>query len=153
MASIDAGIRYLASDIVKKLLETDVYQHDFMEDISPMIVTSLTGRPFKVKPKDIDEHLLLFKTKLDSVKIDSIIENRLNHNISLVIHALGLPCECEGLLRLCTIYTLNYGLNSLIDQHLSMYDDLSYMVAETLDITPFDLEQFTRELSSSGLFN
>jgi replication-associated recombination protein RarA len=153
MTSINSGIRYLASDIVKKLLETDVYQHDFMEDISPMIVTSLTGRPFKVKPKDIDEHLLLFKSKLGSVKIDSIIENRLNHNVSLVIHALGLPDECEGLLRLCTIYTLNFGLNALIDQHLSMYDDLSYMVAETLDITPFDLEQFTRELSSSGLFN
>jgi replication-associated recombination protein RarA len=91
---------------------------------------------------------------LNSVKQDSSLKPRLQHNVSLIGKALELPEYSYSLLELSVLCSLNFGLYDLIQHHLNFsHENIDVMVADVLEISPLELEQATLAIASTPLFN
>jgi ATP-dependent 26S proteasome regulatory subunit len=152
--SSDAAIRYLACDVIKKILATGLYDHEFVDEIPKATITQLTGKAFLRNPRNKEEQLELFERSLNSVKQDSSLKPRLQHNVSLIGKALELPEYSYSLLELSVLCSLNFGLYDLIQHHLNFsHENIDVMVADVLEISPLELEQATLAIASTPLFN
>jgi transitional endoplasmic reticulum ATPase len=152
--SSDAAIRYLACDVIKKILATGLYDHEFVDEIPKATITQLTGKAFLRNPRNKEEQLELFERSLNSVKQDNSLKPRLQHNVSLIGKALELPEYSHSLLELSVLCSVNFGLYDLIQHHLNFsHENIDVMVADVLDISPLELEQATLAIASTPLFN
>jgi transitional endoplasmic reticulum ATPase len=152
--SSDAAIRYLACDVIKKILATGLYDHEFVDEIPKATITQLTGKAFLRNPRNKQEQLKLFKRSLNSVKQDNSLKPRLQHNVSLIGKALELPEYSYSLLELSVLCSVNFGLYDLIQHHLNFsHENIDVMVADVLNISPLELEQATLAIASTPLFN
>ncbi len=152
--SSDAAIRYLACDVIKKILATGLYDHEFVDEIPKATITQLTGKAFLRNPRNKQEQLELFEQSLNSVKHDISLKPRLRHNVRLIGKALELPEYSFSLLELCVLCSVNFGLYDLIQHHLNFsHENIDVMVADVLNISPLELEQATLAIASTPLFN
>ncbi|HBY87310.1 MAG TPA: hypothetical protein DEO86_15705 [Colwellia sp.] len=152
--SSDAAIRYLACDVIKKILATGLYDHEFVDEIPKVTITQLTGKAFLRNPRNKQEQLDLFERSLNSVKQDTSLKPRLQHNVSLIGKALELPEYSYSLLELSVLCSVNFGLYDLIQHHLNFsHENIDVMVADVLEISPLELEQATLAIASTPLFN
>jgi transitional endoplasmic reticulum ATPase len=152
--SSDAAIRYLACDVIKKILATGLYDHEFVDEIPKATITQLTGKAFLRNPRNKQEQLELFERSLNSVKQDNSLKPRLQHNVSLIGKALELPEYSYSLLELSVLCSVNFGLYDLIQHHLNFsHENIDVMVADVLSISPLELEQATLAIASTPLFN
>ncbi|MFT5294353.1 MAG: transitional endoplasmic reticulum ATPase [Colwellia sp.] len=152
--SSDAAIRYLACDVIKKILATGLYDHEFVDEIPKATITQLTGKAFLRNPRNKQEQLELFERSLNSVKQDLSLKPRLQHNVRLIGVALELPEYSLSLLELSVLCSVNFGLYELIQHHLNFsHENIDVMVADVLNISPLELEQATLAIASTPLFN
>jgi len=152
--SSDAAIRYLACDVIKKILATGLYDHEFVDEIPKATITQLTGKAFLRNPRNKQEQLELFEQSLNSVKQDNSLKPRLQDNVRLIGVALELPDYSLPLLELSVLCSANFGLYDLIQHHLNFsHENIDVMVADVLDISPLELEQATLAIASTPLFN
>jgi MoxR-like ATPase len=152
--SSDAAIRYLACDVIKKILATGLYDHEFVDEIPKATITQLTGKAFLRNPRNKQEQLELFNRSLNSVKHDNSLKPRLQHNVRLIGVALELPDYSLSLLELSVLCSVNFGLYDLIQHHLNFsHENIDVMVADVLNISPLELEQATLAIASTPLFN
>jgi ATP-dependent 26S proteasome regulatory subunit len=152
--SSDAAIRYLACDVIKKILATGLYDHEFVDEIPKATITQLTGKAFLRNPRNKQEQLELFERSLNSVKQDISLKPRLQHNVNLIGKALELPEYSYSLLELSVLCSVNFGLYDLIQHHLNFsHENIDVMVADVLEISPLELEQATLAIASTPLFN
>jgi transitional endoplasmic reticulum ATPase len=152
--SSDAAIRYLACDVIKKILATGLYDHEFVDEIPKATITQLTGKAFLRNPRNKQEQLELFERSLNSVKQDLSLKPRLQHNVRLIGVALELPEYSLSLLELSVLCSVNFGLYDLIQHHLNFsHENIDVMVADVLNISPLELEQATLAIASTPLFN
>jgi transitional endoplasmic reticulum ATPase len=152
--SSDAAIRYLACDVIKKILATGLYDHEFVDEIPKATITQLTGKAFLRNPHNKQEQLELFERSLNSIKQDLSLKPRLQHNVRLIGVALELPDYSLSLLELSVLCSVNFGLYDLIQHHLNFsHENIDVMVADVLNISPLELEQATLAIASTPLFN
>jgi len=152
--SSDAAIRYLACDVIKKILATGLYDHEFVDEIPKATITQLTGKVFLRNPRNKQDQLELFEQSLNSVKHDISLKPRLQHNVRLIGNALELPEYSLSLLELCVLCSVNFGLYDLIQHHLNFsHENIDVMVADVLNVSPLELEQATLDIASTPLFN
>jgi len=152
--SSDAAIRYLACDVIKKILATGLYDHEFVDEIPKTTITQLTGKAFLKNPSNKKDQLELFERSLNSVKQDTSLKPRLQQNVRLIGQALELPNYCLSLLELSVLCSVNFGLYDLIQHHLNFsHENIDVMVADVLNISPLELEQATLAIALTPLFN
>ena len=139
--SSDAAIRYLACDVIKKILATGLYDHEFVDEIPKATITLLTGKAFLKNPSNKRDQLELFEKSLNSVKQDTSLKPRLQHNVKIIGEALELPDYCLSLLELSVLCSVNFGLYDLIQHHLNFsHENIDVMVADVLNISPLELD-------------
>jgi MoxR-like ATPase len=152
--SSDAAIRYLACDVIKKILATGLYDHEFVDEIPKATITLLTGKAFLKNPSNKRDQLELFHKSLNSVKQDTSLKPRLQHNVKIIGEALELPEYSLSLLELSVLCSVNFGLYDLIQHHLNFsHENIDVMVADVLNISPLELEQAALAIALTPLFH
>jgi len=155
MQATHSYARYLASNIASHLLEVEIYDDDFIQELPRDIISKITGKPFrklygncpKKKLKSLKDALTLQQYKPTTYL-------PLEDNLNLLTTSLNLPKHCIPLLRLCVLTTLNDGLYRLFDEHIQHWvSDIEIMVADALYISVDELLDAVQLIANTSLFN
>ena len=153
MPSLDVSIQYLACNTVKTLLQTSPKDDDFFDRIPRTTLRLLTGKSFKKLYKRDAKQRERFEQVCSTLMPCHDIEARLSHNVVVICNALTLPKECNKLLELCILCTVNTGLYELIDEYFGYNYESVSVVMDFLELSYSELEKATVAISSSPLFN
>lgn len=154
MQTAHSYARYLASSITSHLLEVEIYDDDFIQELPRDIISKITGKPFKKlygncpkkKLKSLISALTLKQNK-------PITDLPLDDNLNLLATSLNLPKHCIPLLKLCVLTTLNEGLYKLFDEHIQHWvSDVEILVAESLNISVDELLDAIQLVANTSLF-
>jgi len=147
------GIQHLACTFIKSVVNSGHYDIDALEDVPSITITALTGRPLQVKGKTNDECLTELNYLLKKPQPDSLLKERLADNCRIICKAMALNKECEPLLQLSVLCSVNFGLADFISNHLYYTTNkLNVLVASALGIDLLTLETATLAISKTGMF-
>ncbi|WP_170252804.1 AAA family ATPase [Colwellia echini] len=154
MNTVHSHARYLASTIASNILEVEVFDDEFLDDLPRSIITRITGIPFKkVYGKCPKKKLNSLKKTLALAKRKQPTDIPLDHNLNLITSTLDLPKHCIPLLRLCVLTTLNDGLYALFEEHLRHWvDDIEFIIAEVLNISVDELSDAIQLIAKTSVF-
>tara|TARA_R110002167_G_scaffold192345_2_gene394833 strand:+ start:11856 stop:13898 length:2043 start_codon:yes stop_codon:yes gene_type:complete len=149
----EPGIQRLACDIVQSFIHSGFYEDSNLEEIPQIAITALTGQSLHIDGKTSEERLTVLDDLLSVPKPNSELDIRLSNNCRIICQAMDIDSQCESLIKLGALCTINFGLNDFINTHLYYTNEnLNMMVASALDIELIDLETFTMAISRSSLF-
>lgn len=147
------GIQKLACDFVKEIINSSYYEADALEEIPEVTITALTGKSFKTKGKTDDECLVELNSLLNKPEPNSLLNERLINNCHIICKALALGQECEPLLQLSALCTLNFGLADFISNHLYYTTNKhNLLISSALNMGLVEIEIATLAISKTGLF-
>jgi transitional endoplasmic reticulum ATPase len=147
------GIQSLACNFVKEVINSGYYEADALEEIPQVTITALTGKSFQTKGKSDDECLTELNGLLNKPLPNSLLNERLVNNCHVISKALALNEECEPLLQLSVLCTINFGLADFISNHLYYTTNkLNLLVASALNMGLLEIETATLAISNTGLF-
>ncbi|MDO6447151.1 AAA family ATPase [Colwellia sp. 1_MG-2023] len=154
MQTAQSTARQLASDIASQLLEVEIYDDDFIQELPRDIISKITGKPFKKLygncPK---KKLRSLRCALTLQQNKPISDLPLDDNLNLLASSLDLPKHCIPLLKLCVLTTLNEGLYKLFDEHIQHWvSDVEVLVAESLNISVDELLDAIQLVATTSLF-
>ncbi len=154
MQTVESNARYIASTITSKMLEIEVFNDEFIEDVPRDIISRITGKRFKkVYGNCPNKKLSAFKKSLSMVNVDESLASAFDHNLQLLVEKLELPQACKKVLKLCTVTTINDGLFAFFDEHLRHWiSDVDIVVAETLGLKVDELSYAVQLISNTSLF-
>jgi SpoVK/Ycf46/Vps4 family AAA+-type ATPase len=136
------------------MLEIEVLNEEFIEDVPRDIISRITGKRFKkVYGNCPKKKLAAFKKSLSMVKIDESLASAFDHNLQLLVEKLDLPDTCKKVLKLCAVTTINDGLFAFLDEHLRHWiSDVDIVIAETLSLKVDELTCAIQLISNTSLF-
>jgi len=147
------GIQHLACTFIKSVVNSGHYDIDALEDLPSITITALTGRPLQVRGKTNEECLAELNYLLTKPHPDSLLSKRLADNCRIICKAMLLGKECEPLLQLSVLCSVNFGLADFISNHLYYTTNkLNVLVASALGIDLLTLEAAILAISKTGLF-
>lgn len=154
MQTVESNARYIASTIAAKMLDINVFDDGFIEDVPRDIISRITGKRFKkVYGNCPQKKLSAFKSSLSMVKVDESLTASFDHNLQLLIENLELPETCKQVLKLCAVATINEGLFAFFDEHLRHWvSDVDIVIAETLGLKVDELTCAVQLISNTSLF-
>ncbi len=136
------------------MLEIEVFDDDFIQDVPRDIISRITGKRFKkIYGNCPQKKLSAFRSSLSVVKIDESLTAYFNHNLKLLVEKLELPQTCIQILKLCVVTTINDGLFAFFDEHLRHWvSDVDIVIAETLGLKVDELSYAIQLISNTSLF-
>lgn len=154
MQTVESNARYIASTITLMMLDIEVFDDDFIQDVPRDIISRITGKRFKgIYGNCPQKKLSAFKKSLSMVKIDKSLASSFDHNLQLLVEKLELPKTCKIVLKLCAVTTINDGLFTFFDEHLRHWiSDVDIVIAETLGLKVDELSHAIQLISNTSLF-
>ncbi|MCL1067454.1 AAA family ATPase [Shewanella olleyana] len=154
MQTVESHARYIASTVALEILDINVFDDDFMQDLPRDIISRITGKRFKKLYRDCPQKkLAAFQQSLSSVKVDTALTLTFEHNLQLLVNKLELPVQCKAVLKLCAVTTINEGLYALFDEHLRHWvSDVDIIIAEALNLKVDELSYAVQLISNTSLF-
>lgn len=154
MQTVESNARYIASTIASRMLDINVFDDGFIEDVPRDIISRITGKRFKkVYGNCPQKKLSAFKSSLSMVKVDKSLTASFDHNLQLLVEKLELPATCKQVLKLCAVATINEGLFAFFDEHLRHWvSDVDIVIAETLGLKVDELTCAVQLISNTSLF-
>jgi AAA+ superfamily predicted ATPase len=149
----EPGIQRLACDIVQSFIHNELFDKSNLDGFPQIAVTALTGQRLQIKGKSQKEIISSFDDILSVPKSNNELDARLSNNCRIISQAMDIEIQCEPLIRLGALCTINFGLNDLINAHLYYTNEnLNMMIASALGMELMDLEIVIISLSKSRLF-
>ena len=147
------GIQSLACHFVKEVINSGHYEVDALEEIAQVTITALTGMSLQTKGKTDDECFSELNNLLSKPLPNDLLNNRMVNNCHIICKALALGEECEPLVRLSVLCSINFGLADFISNHLYYTTNkLNLLVSSALNMGLLEIETATLAISNTGLF-
>lgn len=147
------GIQSLACHFVKEVINSGHYEVDALEEIAQVTITALTGKSLQTKGKTDDECFSELNNLLSKPLPNDLLNNRMVNNCRIICKALALGEECEPLVRLSVLCSINFGLADFISNHLYYTTNkLNLLISSALNMGLLEIETATLAISNTGLF-
>jgi SpoVK/Ycf46/Vps4 family AAA+-type ATPase len=148
-----SGVQRLACDFVTEVINSGHYEAEALEEIPQVTITALTGKTLQTRDKTDNECLAELNNLLKRPEPNEQLNERLANNCRIICKAMALNRECEPLIQLSVLCTINFGLADFISNHLYYTTNkLNVLLASALGIDLLTLETATLAISKTGLF-
>lgn len=149
----DPGIQRLACNFVTDIINSAHYDADALAEVPQVTITALTGKSFQTKGKTDDECFAELNSLLKKPLPNDLLNERLVNNCRVICKALALGKECEPLLQLSVLCTINFGLADFISNHLYYTTNkINLLFSTALNMGLLEIETATLAISNTGLF-
>ena len=149
MNSTNQLIYSLASSTAQHILKSSVFDDEFLDDVTPSLVSILSGRKFVARGQCYKAALIKHLSKIAYFESELVFENSL-----MLAKSFGLDDDAASLIKFSVSISLSPSLKTLIEITTGFSESRIFdLVEEVTGVESSKLDQYKQTLLESGMFS